>query len=442
MSVRQFVVASVSAAFLAATAAVSGSAAASTQSTNLNTVQDAYRALQAGNARGAVVAYTLAIESRTLPVEPLANALLNRALAYQHMGEHGRAIDDYTAALRLDAMSAKLRATALYNRALSHQKSNQAAQAIEDYTSALFLDSEFAAAYFNRAGMLRTSGQYLFALSDYEKARRYRFPDEARVHYNEALTYKALQRPAQARKSLELALSAKPNYVPAWQMLAGLGETGRETAGKIAADDIVTGSITNTGPDLTIAKPAMPEPVAPPGMVMADAAPQVEAAAAAAGQRRKLITDRLPQGGDGASPAAVLVEPAPAQQTALVEPAGIQVAEPEEKIIAIEPVPEEPEQAGATPQKPAAEAQAPSGWSVQIASASSEDAAWSVWNKMKSRFKSLRGKDPVVVRADLGTKGVFYRVRFVGYDDQGAAKSDCSRLKAGGVSCFVSRADS
>ncbi|MGC5198853.1 SPOR domain-containing protein, partial [Aphanothece microscopica] len=58
------------------------------------------------------------------------------------------------------------------------------------------------------------------------------------------------------------------------------------------------------------------------------------------------------------------------------------------------------------------------------------------------RHKALSGKEPVVVRADLGTKGVFYRVRLVGYDNQGEANRECSRLKSRGVKCFISKAAS
>jgi tetratricopeptide (TPR) repeat protein len=79
---------------------------------------EAYKALQVGDAAFAVTAYGKAIESRALEPEVLANALLNRGLAYQRLNEHEFAIDDYTAAMRIDAMSGKLRALALYNRGL------------------------------------------------------------------------------------------------------------------------------------------------------------------------------------------------------------------------------------------------------------------------------------------------------------------------------------
>ena len=45
--------------------------------------------------------------------------------------------------------------------------------AIEDFTSTLFLDVEFSQAYYSRGNVLRRSGQFLFALSDYEKSLKY-----------------------------------------------------------------------------------------------------------------------------------------------------------------------------------------------------------------------------------------------------------------------------
>jgi cell division septation protein DedD len=82
------------------------------------------------------------------------------------------------------------------------------------------------------------------------------------------------------------------------------------------------------------------------------------------------------------------------------------------------------------------------GWAVQLVSASTEDAAWASWEKMKARNKALAAKKPVVVRADLGAKGVFYRVRLVGFDSQSDASSECSRLKSRGVKCYISKAES
>ncbi len=406
MNARKAFLASVSTAFLAACVAVSGSSAAASSNANTQLASEAYSALLAGDPTAAIVSYTAAIESRELEPEVLANALLNRALAYQHLNRHGQAIDDYGAAMRIDAMSGKLRAMALYNRGVSYQKLRQTALAMEDFTSALFLDASFTHAYYSRANLLRDSGQYLFALSDYEKAIQTGHPDPARIYYGEALTFEALDRPQNARDALAKAIAANPDFLPAQKRLAALNGDG-------ASDTIATASIASAGGNL-IARQQLPQATAP-----------VELASATPG--RKTITDRVPQ-----------EEPAAAVSI-------------EEKILAIEPVPEEPVEENVSVEPAAAPAEdaiaaepAPrmTGWMVQIASAASEDAAWSTWKKMQAKHRALAGKTPVVVRADLGAKGTFYRVRLTGYSKQGEAKSACSTLKSKGISCFISKVSS
>ena len=61
---------------------------------------------------------------------------------------------------------------------------------------------------------------------------------------------------------------------------------------------------------------------------------------------------------------------------------------------------------------------------------------------MQAKHRMLSGQKPIVVRADLGSKGVVYRVRFAGFDEQGTAQSKCAKLKAEGVACFVSKINS
>ena len=96
----------------------------------------------------------------------------------------------------------------------------------------------------------------------------------------------------------------------------------------------------------------------------------------------------------------------------------------------------------ATPAAEPAEAPKVTGWAVQLASATSEEGAWALWKKMQASKKVLNGKDAVVVRADLGTKGIFYRLRLVGYESQNDASRACGKLKSGGVKCYVSKAAS
>ena len=48
----------------------------------------------------------------------------------------------------------------------------------------------------------------------------------------------------------------------------------------------------------------------------------------------------------------------------------------------------------------------------------------------------------MVVRADLGAKGIYYRLRLGGFENQSEAQGVCGKLKSRGVSCFVSKVTS
>jgi tetratricopeptide (TPR) repeat protein len=408
MSVRSVILASVSSAFLAACVAASGPAFAATKNPNEIIAEQAYKALAAGDQRAAINAYSQAIESQDLPTEVLANALLNRGLAHQQIALYQDAIDDYTAALRLDAMGAGLRATALYNRGLSHQKLNALSAAVEDYTSALFLDPSFAHAYYGRGNALRESGQFLFALSDYEKAVRYKHPNIEHVYFAEALAFENLKRTGDARKSLERAVAANPKFNLAVEKLAALEGSGTSKPVYMAA-------LNAGGGQTTVRKPDLPKAVEPTDELLTAGVSDPILTAAVSKPAVAKIPDRIP-------------------------------AE-EEKIVAVEVV-EEDEPAATKPvvaevsDEEPAEAAITDGWSVQLASATSEDGAWSTWEKMKAKHKALAAQKPVVVRADLGTKGVVFRVRLAGFEDQNAAKKSCSKLKSSGVSCYVSKLNS
>jgi tetratricopeptide (TPR) repeat protein len=417
MSVRRVILASVSSAFLAACVAVSGSAFATTEKTNEIIAAQAYQALAAGDQKTAIGAYTQAIESQDLPTEVLANALLNRGLAYQQLGELQEAIDDYTAALRLDAMSAEMRATALYNRGLSQQKLPNLSAAVEDYTSALFLDPTFAHAYYGRGNALRESGQFLFALSDYEKATRYHHPNAANVYYAEALTYEKLKRPNEVRKSLERAVAANPRFMQAVDKLASF-------QGRVVAMPSVMAAV--GGGHITVRKPDLPKAVEPSNELMGETEsdPILTSAVSAPAPISTKIVDRVPVETEKVVAVEVVEEDdAPAAaESEVAEPAVEEVAELSEEEPAVAPALE--------------------GWSVQLASATSEDGAWSTWKKMKAKHKSLATSKPVVVKADLGTKGIVYRVRLAGFEDQTAARKSCTKLKSSGISCYVSKINS
>jgi len=81
----------------------------------------------------------------------------------------------------------------------------------------------------------------------------------------------------------------------------------------------------------------------------------------------------------------------------------------------------------------------PGGYYMQIASQPTVEGAQSSWRTLSSRYSSVLGGQSVdIQRADIPGKGVFHRVRVpAGSRDQ--ANALCSRYKASGGSCFVSR---
>jgi tetratricopeptide (TPR) repeat protein len=454
MKVRSVAFVFVSSVYLAAFGANFGSA---TASTNPVTAQ-AYQALSSGDSAKAVSLYSFAIESRTLEPELLANALLNRALAFQQQGQQAKAVDDYSAALSLDAMSGELRATALYNRGLSQQKLGKGALAIEDYTSALMLNPSFSHAFLSRANALRDSGQYLFALSDYERALKYGHPEPARVYFGEALTYELLKRPGDMKQMLQSSLAADASYQPAQDKMAQLGNDKTSDANLASTDEtngdpILTASTTAVGGSSVLHKPDLPKGIEPPASLtdapaeVADAGESIEPSATTT---TKLYTDRVPQSVEDV--AAAGPETPVADKTVVIaqvpEIPKAKTAKPAAVRAAIKALDEKSADTMATAsvgpvEVPAAKAASPVavGWGVQIASAASEESAWTTWKNMQKRFKALADKKPIVVKADLGAKGVFYRVRLAGFEDQAGAKSECSSLKAKGVACFISKSE-
>lgn len=424
MMIRSVVLASVCTALLAAAAAGPVAAAADRPSATTIAAQG-YKALVSGDAKMAVARFSDAIDSRHLDADALARALINRALAFQKLGQNRDAVDDYSTALRIDALSPRIRAIALYNRGLAHEKLGLPARAIDDFTNALFLDVEFPQAYYGRANALRQSGQYLFALSDYEKALHYKHPEGYLPYYGEALTYQALKRPEQAQKAALLALRVDPQFQPAKDLLRRLskGETQPPEAPRPAlnlatndrqakvvavADDIVTGSLQPGQPDQIVRKDASPLPKSPPAALLPD--PPVG----------NVQTATL-------TPGLATTKPAPSAE-----------AKPAAEAAKAPSAPEKPQ--AKTPEA-AADTAKPQGWTVQISSQRAPEAAWSVWKKLSAKYDSLlAGTDPLVYKADLGDRGVFYRLRLHKISSRHAAKRLCARLKARGTACFVSYA--
>jgi SPOR domain len=75
---------------------------------------------------------------------------------------------------------------------------------------------------------------------------------------------------------------------------------------------------------------------------------------------------------------------------------------------------------------------------VQLSSQKSESEAQSVFRSLQAKFPNELGdRKPIVRRADLGPKGVFYRTMVGPFASSQEAAKFCASYKAAGGQCVV-----
>jgi len=138
-------------------------------------------------------------------------------------------------------------------------------------------------------------------------------------------------------------------------------------------------------------------------------------------------------------------KPAPKPETvAEPKPEPVPVVKPE-TVIKAEPKPEpKPDVVAKTePAKPAPKPVArptglTGGYLIQIGAYRTPAAAQTGWTRLVAGHKALLGSlKPIVVRADLGSRGIFHRLRAGPVDGAEAASALCTRLKQRKVGCLV-----
>lgn len=80
------------------------------------------------------------------------------------------------------------------------------------------------------------------------------------------------------------------------------------------------------------------------------------------------------------------------------------------------------------------------GYAVQVTSQRSEADAQAEFRSLRAKFPNQLGsREPIIRRADLGAKGVYYRALVGPFASADQAAALCSSLKAAGGSCLVQR---
>ncbi len=77
---------------------------------------------------------------------------------------------------------------------------------------------------------------------------------------------------------------------------------------------------------------------------------------------------------------------------------------------------------------------------VQLASVKSDDSARKEWARMqKAHAELLADLVLSVQRADLGDRGIFYRIRTGPFPNRWTAQDMCAQIKAAKLDCLVTR---
>ncbi len=76
---------------------------------------------------------------------------------------------------------------------------------------------------------------------------------------------------------------------------------------------------------------------------------------------------------------------------------------------------------------------------IQLGAYGSEAEARSAWGRISKKFPELKATTVYVIKADLGAKGVFHRLRAGNVGSDADAKALCSKLSARGQACMAVR---
>ncbi len=226
-----------------------------------------------------------------------------------------------------------------------------------------------------------------------------------------------------------------------------------------------------------VAVPALPTPVATTDMVTPQNTMMIDGAAAAAAPMAVAAADDTADGGprrvktmkvrpdgsveepaaaageDAAQPAMAAADgdtaalPAAAMPVPAADPPAAEAAPARpQQVAAIQPAPVKPKapkpavaQASATPAAAPAPVAANTKYVVQVGSKKNQTEALASFADMQQKYPTLLASyRPMVQKADLGAKGVWYRLRIGPIADKTAAAKLCSQLKAQGQECLVS----
>jgi len=209
-----------------------------------------------------------------------------------------------------------------------------------------------------------------------------------------------------------------------------------------AAPAMTTATAPNPAPGTTQVSPLT---AAPSGTTAVPATP-----AASGPKKIRTVTIRTdqsgaPDAGAGSVPARAATQPqgpnAPLSIVPSTAEAPAPAAPPRPRTVATQPAPLNKPPANETASaEPAAPAATGGGYAVQVSSQRSEEEAHSSFRDLQAKYPDvLGGRTPIIRRADLGAKGIFFRAMVGPFASADQATDLCSKLKAAGGNCLVQK---
>ena len=356
---------------------------------------------------------TRAIDDGQLNNEALALAYHHRGIARQKLGYDELAIKDYTQAMKLNALPKDVLARAYYNRGLAHAKSGDTLAAELDYSHAIEIIPTYGAAYHNRANLERIRHDYPTAIRDYSIAiDNLNAKDRTLPLMGRALSYEKSGDIQSASNDLNTLLKISPTYKPALELqhqVASLS-SNQMTARAQADDQIVTGSIaprhgevisqsTQNGWNTKTVSYRPPPKVITPSTTVAKAQKTDD----------EIITGSL---------RSIDMVAAPGQKLPPAKP--MQVAEADSKT-PVEPLTNDTGR-----------------YRIQLGAFRAPELAAQAWADISNAHPALvTAMQHAIQKADLGARGIYYRLQAGNFTTADAAKSQCAEFTSHRVDCIV-----
>ncbi|ABS64675.1 Sporulation domain protein [Parvibaculum lavamentivorans DS-1] len=375
--------------------------------------------IERGQYDKAAVDFSNALDSGGLTPEGRALAYHHRGVSFLKVGQQDAAIADYTRAITANALPAMVLARAYYNRGIAYSNTGKVDAAERDYLKTIELTPDYAAAYHNLANLERRRHAYDDAILHYTAAIDNMQGRERKLPlFGRALALEQSGDLERAAADLRQALILDPEFELAQAKLTAISP-------QLAAVDELPSAAAQSE-EAELSPQIVPSTVAPfQTAASGQEAGKVIRIASVGGWRTTATRFPAPE------PAAKAMAAADGNDTLVTGS-----LRPAEALPAPEHSPAAAKQAAAASKSPSSAEQAR--YRLQLGAFREPDVAAQAWEEISRQAPGIIGRfDYAIQKADLGSRGIFYRLRAGGFAGIGEARTTCKSLEAHKIECIV-----